>query len=87
MDATAGAASSDSDAETGPDALTVELASSSRGSSSSSSKGGRSRRQQRQQAGLAADAQLVNVNNRLVSEDTVLQDGDLVILAREKIKI
>jgi molybdopterin converting factor small subunit len=72
--------------------LAVELA-SSRGSSSSSSsssagsKGGRSRQQQRQQAGLAADAQLVNVNNRLVSEDTVLQDGDLVILAREKIKI
>eukprot|EP00879_Flechtneria_rotunda_P005523 GHRR01005816.1.p1 GENE.GHRR01005816.1~~GHRR01005816.1.p1 ORF type:complete len:1309 (+),score=612.22 GHRR01005816.1:725-4651(+) len=30
---------------------------------------------------------LVNVNNRLVSEDTVLSDGDLVILAREKIKI
>ena len=91
MDATAGAASSDSDAETGPDALAVELA-SSRGSGSSSSssagsKGGRSRQQQWQQAGLAADAQLVNVNNRLVSEDTVLQDGDLVILAREKIKI
>ena len=31
--------------------------------------------------------QLVNVNNRLVSEDTVLRDGDLVILARERIKI
>lgn len=30
---------------------------------------------------------LVNVNNRLVSEDTVLSDGDLVILARERIKI
>ncbi|KAF8062916.1 relA [Scenedesmus sp. PABB004] len=30
---------------------------------------------------------VVNVNNRLVSEDTVLSDGDLVILARERIKI
>lgn len=30
---------------------------------------------------------LVNVNNRLVAEDTVLSDGDLVILARERIKI
>ena len=30
---------------------------------------------------------LVNVNNRLVSEDTVLSDGDLVILARERIII
>ena len=30
---------------------------------------------------------LVNVNNRLVTEDTVLQDGDLVILARDKMKI
>jgi molybdopterin converting factor small subunit len=45
-------------------------------------------------AEAAADAgsmqqqvRLVNVNNRLVSEDTVLSDGDLVILARERIKI
>jgi hypothetical protein len=30
---------------------------------------------------------LVNVNNRLVSEETVLQDGDLVILARERLNI
>lgn len=30
---------------------------------------------------------LVNVNNRLVPETTVLNDGDLVILAREKVKI
>jgi hypothetical protein len=29
----------------------------------------------------------VNVNNRLVPEDTVLNDGDLVILTREKVKI
>jgi hypothetical protein len=31
--------------------------------------------------------QLVNVNNQLVDEDTVLSDGDLVILARERLKI
>ena len=30
---------------------------------------------------------LVNVNNRLVPEDTVLNDGDLVILARNKMQI
>ncbi|GIL88625.1 hypothetical protein Vretimale_17232 [Volvox reticuliferus] len=30
---------------------------------------------------------LINVNNRLVPEDTVLNDGDLVILAREKVRI
>jgi hypothetical protein len=30
---------------------------------------------------------LVNVNNRLVPEDTVLQDGDLVVLARERLNI
>eukprot|EP00798_Chlamydomonas_sp_ICE-L_P016191 gene16191-22354_t len=30
---------------------------------------------------------LVNVNNRLVPESTVLNDGDLVILAREKMEI
>mmetsp|Transcript_2426 Transcript_2426/g.6180 ORF Transcript_2426/g.6180 Transcript_2426/m.6180 type:complete len:1385 (-) Transcript_2426:794-4948(-) len=30
---------------------------------------------------------LVNVNNRLVPEDTALNDGDLVILTREKVKI
>ncbi len=30
---------------------------------------------------------MVNVNNRLVPEDTVLNDGDLVILTREKVKI
>ena len=30
---------------------------------------------------------LVNVNNQLVDESTVLSDGDLVILAREKLKI
>lgn len=30
---------------------------------------------------------VVNVNNRLVPEDTILNDGDLVILAREKVKI
>jgi hypothetical protein len=30
---------------------------------------------------------LVNVNNRLVPESTVLNDGDLVILARERVKI
>lgn len=35
----------------------------------------------------ASPSRLVNVNNRLVSEDTVLSDGDLVILARERIKI
>lgn len=37
-------------------------------------------------SGVAAQ-RMVNVNNRLVSEDTVLSDGDLVILARERIKI
>ena len=30
---------------------------------------------------------MVNVNNRLVPEETPLRDGDLVILAREKLKI
>jgi hypothetical protein len=30
---------------------------------------------------------LVNVNNRLVPETTLLNDGDLVILARDKLKI
>jgi hypothetical protein len=30
---------------------------------------------------------LVNVNNQLVDESTVLSDGDLVILARERLKI
>ncbi|GLC43641.1 hypothetical protein PLESTM_001498700 [Pleodorina starrii] len=30
---------------------------------------------------------LINVNNRLVPEDTVLNDGDLVILSREKVRI
>ncbi len=30
---------------------------------------------------------MVNVNNRLVREDSVLNDGDLVILAREKVRI
>ncbi|GAX73519.1 hypothetical protein CEUSTIGMA_g971.t1 [Chlamydomonas eustigma] len=30
---------------------------------------------------------MVNVNNRLVPEETLLNDGDLVILARDKVKI
>lgn len=30
---------------------------------------------------------LVNVNNKLVPEGTVLRDGDLVILSREKVNI
>lgn len=30
---------------------------------------------------------MVNVNNRLVPEETPLNDGDLVILARDKLKI
>lgn len=92
MDATAGAASSDSDAESsGPDTPAADATSSRAASISSGSSGGskgRSRLKQRQQqAGASPEGQLVNVNNRLVSEDTVLQDGDLVILAREKIKI
>jgi hypothetical protein len=98
MDATAGttsssSSSSDSDADPVPEGLLVP---------DGSAVDGRARLQaQRQQAGAPAGAcagggaqqqqqqqqQLVNVNNRLVSEDTVLQDGDLVILAREKIKI
>jgi molybdopterin converting factor small subunit len=69
------------------------------GTRSSSSSGGTSVSAAASQAQLgrlsAADTagmqqqqvRLVNVNNRLVSEDTVLSDGDLVILARERIKI
>jgi molybdopterin converting factor small subunit len=38
-------------------------------------------------AATPAPLRLVNVNNQLVAEDTVLSDGDLVILARERIKI
>ena len=30
---------------------------------------------------------MVNVNNRLVPEDTVLQDGDFVVLSRELLSI
>lgn len=30
---------------------------------------------------------LVNVNNRLVPEETPLSDGDLVVLSRELLKI
>ena len=32
-------------------------------------------------------SRLVNVNNRLVPEDTVLQDGDFVVLSRELLSI
>lgn len=35
----------------------------------------------------SAGLQYINVNNRLVPEDTLLNDGDLVILTREKVKI
>jgi hypothetical protein len=41
---------------------------------------GRQEQQQQQQ-------RLVNVNNRLVPRDTVLDDGDLVILAQERLHI
>jgi hypothetical protein len=82
MDATAGSSSSDSDADALFEGVALD-------SSSGSSKGGVAVLQPARQQGAssAVGQQLVNVNNRLVSEDTVLQDGDLVILAREKIKI
>jgi molybdopterin converting factor small subunit len=99
--ATAASSSSDSDADVASEALTLSASTGSSSSSSSSSsasgrsKGGRARLQAQQQqqqqvvegVSSVGSAQLVNVNNRLVSEDTVLRDGDLVILAREKIKI
>jgi hypothetical protein len=80
MDATAGASSSSSsDADALYEGVGVD----------SGSKGGVAVLQVARQQAPSSDVgqQLVNVNNRLVSEDTVLQDGDLVILAREKIKI
>lgn len=94
LDAAAGTATtssssnSDSDAEPVPGGVLVPDGVDGRA---------RLQAEQRQQAedspatggdgGQQQQQQLVNVNNRLVSEDTVLQDGDLVILAREKIKI
>ena len=39
-----------------------------------------------EEEGAVADLR-VNVDNVLVPEDTVLVDGDLVILARERVKI
>jgi len=89
--ATPSGSSSDSDSDSSRAAADAFPASSS---SSSSSRLDRSGRQQQQQQQLVSASQqqqqqqqLVNVNNRLVAEDTVLRDGDLVILAREKIKI
>jgi hypothetical protein len=38
-------------------------------------------------ADAASAPPCVNVNNRLVAEDTVLNDGDLIILTREKLEI
>jgi hypothetical protein len=66
--------SNSSSSVSGPNAGQAQLA---RGAAGDSAPG----MQQQQQV------RLVNVNNRLVSEDTVLSDGDLVILARERIKI
>lgn len=83
--ATPSSSSSDSDSDSSRAAGDAVSASSS----ASSSRLDRSGLQQQQQQLVSANQQqlVVNVNNRLVAEDTVLRDGDLVILAREKIKI
>ena len=38
-------------------------------------------------AGGAGQQQLVNVNNRLVPEETLLFDGDYVVLSRDRVRI
>lgn len=48
---------------------------------------GRQQQQRGRTTSRQQQLQLVNVNNHLVPKDTVLHDGDLVILAQERLKI